>query len=54
MIPKPKELTDAEAEAFLRYVFWSPRRKKTLVEALLETEKGKAIIEEWLKQRIKK
>lgn len=37
-IPKPKQFTDAEADAFTRYLTKIPKaKKKSLVEALLET-----------------
>jgi len=46
---KPKEFTDAEAEAFIRYLTTIEKpRKKTLVEALLETPIGRNLIQEWI------
>jgi len=54
-VQKPKEFTDAEAEAFTRYLTTLEKpKKKTLVEALLETPSGKALIEEWIKRTEKK
>jgi len=51
-IGKPRELTDAEAEAFIRYLTQIEKpKKKTLVDALLETPIGKNLIEEWIKKR---
>lgn len=46
---KPKEFTDAEAEAFVRYLTKIEKpQKKTLVEVLLETPFGKSLIEEFI------
>lgn len=53
-IEKPKEFTDAEAEAFVRYLTEIEKpRKKTLVEVLAETTFGKSLIEEYLKKKAK-
>lgn len=35
-IPKPKEFTDAEAEAFVRYLTQTEKRKKSLIELMVE------------------
>jgi len=51
-IAKPREFTDAEAEAFIRYLTTiEKRKKKTLVDALLETPFGKSLIEEWVRKK---
>ena len=51
-VQKPKEFTDAEAEAFTQYLTTLKKsRKKTLVEALLETTFGQSLIEEWVKKK---
>jgi len=51
-IGKPRELTDAEAEAFTRYLTTIEKpKKKTLVEALLETDFGRNLIEEYVKKK---
>jgi len=51
-IGKPREFTDAEAEAFTRYLTTVDKhKKKSLVDALLETPIGKNLIEEWIKKR---
>jgi hypothetical protein len=48
----PKEFTDAEAEAFIRYLTeMEKQKKKTLVDALLETPFGKSLIEEWIRKK---
>jgi len=48
-IGKPKELTDAEAEAFIRYLTQIEKpKKKTVVDALLETPFGRNLIQEWI------
>jgi len=36
-VGRPKEFTDAEAEAYTRYLTQTGRREKTLVEMILET-----------------
>jgi len=52
-IPKPKQFTDAEAEAFTIYLTKIPKAKKrSLVEALLETGFGRSLVEEWKKYLI--
>lgn len=49
-VEKPKEFTDAEADAFTRYLTKIPKaKKKSLVEALLETDFGRNLIGEWKK-----
>ena len=54
-IVKPREFTDAEAEAFTRYLTQIEKpRKKSLIDALLDTPYGKSLIEEWLRKKGKK
>lgn len=53
-IGEPKELTDAEAESFIRYLTRTKKRKITLAEVLLETDWGKKIFTEYLKKVRKK
>jgi len=49
-VPKLKEFTDAEAEAFIRYLTQIPKsKKKTLAKVLSETPYGKSLIEEWVR-----
>jgi len=51
-IAKPREFTDAEAEAFIRYLTQIEKpRKKRLVDTLLESKYGKSLIEEWLRKQ---
>jgi len=51
-IEKPKGFTDAEAEAFTRYLTTLEKpKKKTLVEALLETEFGRSLMEEYCRRK---
>jgi len=51
-VQKPKEFTDAEAEAFTRYLTTLEKpKKKTLVEALLETPFGKQLIKEYCRRK---
>jgi len=53
-IGKPQEFTDAEAEAFIRYLTRiEKKRKKSVVDALLETPFGRNLIQEWV-IRVKK
>jgi len=51
-VEKPKEFTDAQAEAFTRYLTKIPKaKKKSLVEAVLETDFGKTLIEKYVKEK---
>jgi len=52
-IEKPKEFTDAEAEAFNRYLTKSEKpKKKSPFEALLEKHlEALSVIEEYLKKK---
>jgi hypothetical protein len=52
-IPKPEELTDAEAEAFIRYLGLNFKKKKSLLEAFLETQIGKDLLQKWTLSRRK-
>lgn len=53
-IGKPEEFTDAEAEAYTRYLTKTKKpKKKSLVDALLETPLGKSLIQQWLKKGFK-
>jgi len=49
-IDKPKEFTDAEAEAFTRYLTKTRKQKKKLIEAILETEYGKQRFLDFIKK----
>lgn len=57
MISKPKEFTDAEAEAFLRYLHQdialetAKKKRRELVEAFLKTELGLNLWKQWLWQK---
>jgi len=50
-IPKPEELTDAEAEAFIRYLGQTFKKKKTFLDSFLETQVGKDLLKEWVSRR---
>jgi len=53
-IGKPREFTDAEAEAFTRYLTKIEKyKKKTLVDVLLKTPFGRKLIQEWVKKGFK-
>jgi len=49
-IEKPKKFSDAEAEAFIRYLFQP--RKKTVIEIIAEELRRRQVcIEEWVKRK---
>ena len=51
-IKKPREFTDAEAEAFTRYLTTIEKpRKKTLVNVLLGTDFGRNLVQEYLEKK---
>jgi hypothetical protein len=47
-IPKPETLTDAEAESFIRFLT-TKEKKKLLIEALVNTNYGANLFEQWLR-----
>lgn len=51
-IPKPENITDAEAEAFTRYLT-TKEKKRLLIEAIVNTNYGANLFEQWLKSQPK-
>ncbi|MBU0791832.1 MAG: hypothetical protein KKC55_15390 [Gammaproteobacteria bacterium] len=50
-VQKPKDFTDAEAEAFTRYLTQTKKRKKKLGEIILKTDWGRNLFDKWLRKR---